>query len=246
MKIRAGWLLFGVLAYLGWLVATLPLALLAQGVREAGVPLQLQGESGSLWHGTAHQMNLPGLSLGGLRWDFTPTSLLRGRLGWDLAFRDEDGAAIARLTIGPGQRVELRDLSGRLAARRIAPLLPMPLGLNGDLVFDAVALELRRGRPVAAQGQLRWLEAALTAPMPFAIGSAELLLQTPEPGAGIAGRFRAEGPALDLQGELRTSDQGYRTESLLTPRQQELANWLQSMGQSQVGNAFRFVYEGGW
>jgi hypothetical protein len=246
LKIRAGWLLFGVLAYLGWLLATLPMALLVQQAREAGVPLQLQGESGSLWRGAARQLVLPGVTLGGLRWDFAPASLLRGRLGWDLAFRDEEGAAIARLAIGVGQRVELRDLSGRLAARRIAPLLPMNPGLAGDLVFDAVHLELRQGRPVAARGQLRWLEAALTAPMPFAIGSAELELQTPEAGEGIAGQYRAEGPALELQGQLLTSGEGYHTESLLTPRQKDLVDWLQALGQPRVGNAFRFVYEGNW
>ena len=246
MKIRAGWLLYGLLAYLGWLVATLPLALLVQGAREAGVPLQLQGESGSLWRGEARQLLLPNVSFGNVRWNFAPGGLWRGRLGWDLAFRDEGGAAIARLSVGPGERVELRELSGRLAARRVAPLLPMALGLSGDLVFDAVALELRQGRPVAARGHLRWLEAALSAPMPFAVGSAELELLTPESGTGIAGEYRAAGPALELQGRLQTTEQGYRTESLLTPRQQELADWLQAMGQPRVGDAYRFVYEGSW
>ena len=245
MKIRAGWLLYGLLAYLGWLVATLPLALLVQGAREAGVPLQLQGESGSLWRGAARQVGVPQLSLGNVTWRFAPTGLLRGRLAWELAFRDPGGAAIARLGIGIGQRLELRALSGKLAAQRVAPLLPMPLGLAGELVFDGVDLHLHQGRPVAASGQLRWLEAALTTPMPFLIGAAELDLQTPD-AAGIQGVYQAAGPALDLQGRLQTSAQGYRAESLLTPRQQELADWLQGMGQPRAGNAFRFVYEGNW
>ena len=247
MKIRAGWLLYGGLAYLGWLLATLPLAPLVQLARDAGAPLQLQGESGSLWRGEALQLAVAGFALGNPRWDFAPAALLRGRLAWDLSFRDADGAAIGRLAVGSGGRLELRALSGRLAARRIGPLLPMRPGLAGDLVFDGVDLRLRQGRPVAAGGQVRWLEAALTTPMPFVVGSAELELHTPEGDAGIAGVYQATGPDLEVRGQLSAGAAGYRTETLLTPRQAELGNWLRAMGMPRAGNnAFRVVYEGNW
>ncbi|MCW9057537.1 MAG: type II secretion system protein N [Gammaproteobacteria bacterium] len=246
MRIRAGWWLYAVLAYLGWLLATLPLAPLVQGAREAGVALQLQGETGTLWRGEALRLVVAGFSLGNPNWSFAPTALLRGRLAWDLSFRDADGAAIGRLAIGPGGRLELRELSGKLAARRIGPLLPMRPGLAGDLVLDAVTLHLRQGLPVAAHGQVRWLEAVLTSPMPFVIGAAEVELQTADGDAGIQGVYQAAGPDLELRGQLSTTAAGYRTESLLTPRQPQLANWLQSMGLARVGNAYRFVQEGSW
>lgn len=245
MNGRAGWLLYGVLAYLGWLLVTLPLAPLVQLAREAGAPLQLQGETGSLWQGRARQLQVAGFAVGNPEWSFAPAALLRGRLAWDLSFRDPGGAAIARLALGPGGRVELRDLSGKLAAGRIGPLLPMSPGLGGDLVFDAVDLRLRQGRPVAADGQVRWLEAAITTPMPFVVGSAELQLRPDE--AGIAGDYRATGADLTLEGTLATTPEGYRTETLLEPRQPQLVNWLRTMGLPQAGNnRFRYVYQGGW
>lgn len=245
MRGRVAWWVFAGVAYVGWLLVTLPLAPLLQAARSAGVPLQVYGESGNVWSGQAQQLVIRNLALGDVRWGFAPTDLLRGRLAFDVGFRDGGGAGVARLALGTGGRLVVTELSGKLAAQRVEPLLPMPLGLAGDLVFDDLSLVLRNGRPVAAQGQLRWVQAAVQSPVPVEIGAVELQLE--EGDQAIQGRYKGDGPAFALSGTLSAdAEQGYRTDTLLTPHQQEITDWLQGMGQPRVGKAFRFVYTGNW
>lgn len=125
------------------------------------------------------------------------------------------------------------------------PLLPLSPGLAGDLVFDDVSLTLRDGRPESARGQVRWLQAALSRPVPLEIGVVNL--EFPDAGQGLQGVYTGGGDAFTLEGTL-TADagQGYRTDTLITPLNQEVRGWLQGLGLSRAGSAYRAVFTGNW
>lgn len=121
MRKYAGWLALSLFAYVAWLLVTLPVAPVLRAAADAGIPVRLAGVSGDLWSGQASRLEVRGLYLGDVRWDFAPLALLRGRLAFDLEFRDSGGAGIARLALGGGGRVALENLSGKLEANRVAP-----------------------------------------------------------------------------------------------------------------------------
>lgn len=248
MRGRAGWLALALLAYVVWLLVKLPLQpLLGLAQESAPLPVQLHGVSGGPWSGRAQRVRVAGLSLDNLEWRFAPMGLLRGRLVYAVSFRDDDGAAIAELVWSPWGRMELASLSGKLEARRLAPLLAqaLPLELDGALVFDEAGLTLVDGGPAAAQGQVRWLAARVVAPLAIDLGQVELQLESAD--EGIAGHYQGQGDALSMRGSAQWHGDGrYHAEIFITPRSAELADLFSTTGQRTAQGAYRFVQEGQW
>ncbi len=248
LKRRYRWLLYAGLTYLAWLLVTLPVEPFLAYARSQQIPLLTLNEQGTLWSGQAEAMEIKGLVLGGVEWRIAPLSLLRGRLGYHLQFRDQGGEGQAWLGVDLTGRASLEDFTGRLAAQRVLPLLPLPMAatLGGDLVFEDVDLELMQGRPTSASGYLKWQEAQLLSPVPLDMGLVELELQ--ESDKGITGVYTGQGSAFVMEGTVQTDTAAgaYRSETLITPRSEEVADWLQGMGQARVGDAYRLAYEGQW
>ena len=71
--------LLGSAAFIVFLVATAPASLLAYAVQRT-TPIQLEGISGSLWHGAAQQVITPQLQFGPLIWRIHGWRLLLGML----------------------------------------------------------------------------------------------------------------------------------------------------------------------
>ncbi len=225
-------ILLGLLAYLGFLIATFPAgwayALAKPRLQPLGI--KLYAVEGTLWDGHVAAMEIQGRRLPELQWQLRPTALLLGRLH-------------THLDVGGGRlqgEVEL-SLDGRL---RLAPVTlhwPLPdllqrlqlaaLPLEGVIQGQMHRLEVVEGLPRVADGTLTWRGAASGPPMAAKLGDLQLVLETRDDG--IHGRFRDGGGPLGLGGSLRLSPDGaWRLELHLTPREGR---------QSPVGRLLAFL-----
>src|SRR5688572_16876313 len=75
--------LLGAAAFIIFLVCTAPASLLANAIQRAA-PVELEGVSGTLWHGAAQRVTAPDLELGPLNWRLHGWRLLLGQVSLSL------------------------------------------------------------------------------------------------------------------------------------------------------------------
>ncbi len=224
--------LLGLLAYLGFLIATFPAgwAYALAKPRLDPLGIKLYAVEGTVWDGRLGAMDIHGRRLPELQWRVRPTALLLGRLH-------------TRLDVGEGRLQGELELSvdGRLRLAPVAVHWPLPellqqlqlaaLPLEGVIQGQLQRLEIADGLPRAADGTLTWRGAASGPPMAAKLGDLQLVLETRDDG--IHGRFRDGGGPLGLGGSLRLAPDGaWRLELQLTPREGR---------QSPVGRLIAFL-----
>lgn len=191
---RLLWL--GIAGLFLFMLIRLPVGLFAGQLPQ---PWQLGEVSGSLWHGQATQLGTRGqLLLSGLRWDWQPGALLKGRLAWQVSAQHEQNRGHALLSVGAGGwRAEDVD-----AVLPLAPLLagdPQlgPLQIGGNLAVQAHKLSQSEWDGVAAT-----LSDAHSAVTPQANPFGSYRLQSKRNGADIAWQI------MPLQGTLQIDGSG--------------------------------------
>lgn len=115
--------------------------------------VSLDGLQGSVWSGSSHQLILSGTGVGRLQWQFLPSSLFSGGLGYDLRLDMPGGTLRARALARPGGALVLDGIEGSFPVTYL--VRGMRLGrLDGrvSLVMDRV--ELESGWPVGIQGNV--------------------------------------------------------------------------------------------
>jgi hypothetical protein len=149
MPTRRQWLAAGALFALTLLVR-LPLRWVAPLLPATVHCLQ---PSGSVWSGHCARAGAGGLLLGDVSWSLQPWLLPIGRLAAQVRSDDPNARIEAGLRIGPGGRLELREIKGNVAIA--SGLLPVfPDGWSGTLVLDVGAAEFRNGAPLRIVGVL--------------------------------------------------------------------------------------------
>jgi general secretion pathway protein N len=180
----------GIAAFLLFLVATLPASV---ALRFLPPDLTLEGLDGSIWRGGVANASWKGHSLGPIRWSNRPWRLPLLELNYALDYGPPDETVELDLAVHTGGRVQLSNLRGALPIARFQGFLT-PRGWSGRAELDVARLELRDGRPVAAEGTVH--VRGLSAPYAGSggLGDFELLLGAGSVGAeGIAGRLRDLG-----------------------------------------------------
>jgi hypothetical protein len=248
---RRSWryLLLGTVAYLVALAATFPAgralqlaapALAAANIRPAGV-------EGSIWSGRAASVLVDGrFPLEAVRWELDLLPLLAARLAGDWRAGIGTGGLQGGVSAA-GEQVTLSRMEGQLPIGAVAPLLPLPLPVAGDLTVNLVSLSLVAGRPAAAEGTIVWSRAAVTAPQAVALGDLRITL-TPREGGGISGRLSDGGGPLDLSGELTVEPGGaYRLSASVGTRPDAapaLVQALPLLGRKGPGGKYLITYNG--
>ena len=225
-------ILLGLLAYLGFLIATFPAgwayALAKPHLEPLGV--KLYAVEGTLWDGRVAALEIQGRRLPGLQWNLQPTALISGQLRAhiDLDHGHLDGEIAAR----PDGSLQAGPLEIHWPLPQLLQTLQLAaLQLDGVLQGRLERLEVQNGLPRAADGTLTWRGAATRLPMTAKLGDLQLLLETRNDG--IHGRFRDGGGPLGLGGTLQLSPDGaWRLELHLTPREGR---------QSPVGRLLAFL-----
>lgn len=213
--------LFAGVALLTWLAglaAQLPAAwalawFAPDGVTAAGV-------SGTLWQGRAARIETDApVAITGAEWDLSGWQLLRGRVAADTRFRVAGLEGNGYLASGPGDRIDVDDLSlrGSVAGAR-ALFSGQGVEPAGQLLLRVEAATLAAGRIERLTGRMQWSEAMLTAPFELELGAVRASVEPAGNGDGYALVLTGEGGALDIAGEVDLQPDGqYRADLRLTP-----------------------------
>ncbi|MBN7795437.1 type II secretion system protein N [Parahaliea mediterranea] len=196
------WMTFGalLLVFLLALAAAAPARLLPALLPPG--QLQMQGLSGSIWHGTASRclLNTPAgyLQLGRVEWRLRPLSLLWLAPSVDFDSQWGEQHISARATLHGAGDLGLRDVDARIDASLLRQLAPV--AVDGRFALMASRLRLRDGLPAGAEGRLVWEHGSWATPqMRLPLGS--YAVEFEQPGAGDA----LVGEVLTLDGPVRAA-----------------------------------------
>ncbi|MDE2090506.1 MAG: type II secretion system protein N [Gammaproteobacteria bacterium] len=212
---RWRWLLFGLITYGVFLLASLPAAYVVPQLPG----LQLTGVHGSPWSGKANQLLVQGVPLGSLRWRFDWQAPFTATLGYRLTLRAEGLEVRGRAAQGIAGKVFLRDITGYMPVSALDSWLPLPPhSLTGRLGLQLSRVVLVRNRPRVAEGSLTLTNAQLSWPANALLGNYRLTLHS-NTAQGIQGTLADTGGPLRLQGKLSvTIDGRYEVSGTLASR----------------------------
>ncbi|GGE42695.1 hypothetical protein GCM10007421_16050 [Halopseudomonas oceani] len=171
LKGRRLWLL-ATLVLLATLLCNVPAQLVWRQVQPyLPAKVELDGLTGTLWHGSVARMQVEGIDQGALEWRWQPSGLLAAELVLDLDWRPRDGQVQAILRLA-GNTVSLEQVRGRLSAASMAQVNKAPFVLQGDWLLDIPRLTLADLREVTeASGRIAWQDAGGGLPNPLALGN---------------------------------------------------------------------------
>lgn len=242
------YVLFGLVAYGVFLVATVPASRVYALVHEHLGAIQPARLEGSAWSGRAAGLRVGAAPLGDLSWSLSPLGLLTGRLGFDLALAGEGLQADGRLGVSwKGLPRQVQDLKGRIAAEHLTRLAGMAgVELRGTVAFELDQLTLERGRVTGATGRLRWDGAALHRPLSAPLGTLEATLENRD-GQVVAQVADQNGP-VGVDGTLVLGPDGrYQFRAALTPTERadpQLAQALAMLGRKDAQGTIQVAYSG--
>ncbi|HEX5055543.1 MAG TPA: type II secretion system protein N [Gammaproteobacteria bacterium] len=174
--------LLGGAAFIIFLVLTAPASLLAHAIRSA-LPVELEGVSGTLWHGAIQRVSAPeNLQLGPLSWRLHGWRLLRGEISLSLEIPADapnlSGKADAAVTIL--KTLYLSNVDLQADANWVFTQAALPIAAAGNFNLRIESAELRRGQLPLLHGQLEWQNARVVYPQQHALGAYRLIMH-PQP-----------------------------------------------------------------
>jgi general secretion pathway protein N len=220
----------GILALLGFVVATLPASVAGGQLARMGV--QTAALSGSIWSGTATGVAWRGAPLGRLDWRITPTALLQGRVAGHARITRDDGSLDSDFSAGFSGK-DLR-FSTATIALPIAALTALPLGMppgwQGTVSGQFEEIHVSAGWPVALRGSLDVDGLVAPPPRSALVGSYHAVFPHPRPQGSAATGAPLDPAALtarviDKQGPFSVDaqltlqrDRNFLLEGTLAPR----------------------------
>jgi general secretion pathway protein N len=259
VKLRTGWLVaLGVLALLGFALATLPATVLSGPLGRAG--LTASGFTGSVWSGTAHGFAWRGVELGDLDWTLAPLELLSGRAAGHLELARVDGAVDTDFDVALFGRRDLRLTNAKLQLPLDA-LAALPFGTakgwrgRATGVFEEV--RVADGWPVALQGTLDLDGLVAPPPRNTPVGSFHVVFPHPRPqpslsipadAGNLTAQVRDKAGSLAVDGQFTLSRaRNFSLEGTLAPRgpiPPDLARSLQLLGPADPAGRRQFSVGG--
>lgn len=239
------YLLLGLLAYALFLVWTFPADRAAALLRQQQPQLQLAGVTGTVWSGRAATVQYQGQRLARFRWQFQPLALFTGRLGFTIAFDGEGRSGSADIGLRPDGSVVVTDIDARLPLAELAPLLGMPVTLNGMAEIKLDELAFAAGAIQRAEGDIHWRQIAISEPVAQKFGDFSARFTTEE--GGVKAQFRDQGGPLQLEGTLRLTGGNYQFNAravVRDPQQALLRQALQSAGRLEADGRVTLEYSG--
>ena len=246
-----GWwkyLLIGFCGYLFFLLSGLPAQHVLGWVgTDTQKPLFTYGNvKGTLWRGKMEAVRLQGIPIDKLKWHFTPTELLFGRIGFDIQINHIGQQLEGTLAIGTGDLYRLEDISGRLPAEMIPPLIDLgQIGVGGLIDLDLQHLTVEAQQITSAEGKIKWLDSALLSPFPLKVGDLQAELLTDDEGA-VKAKVKDMGGATSVDGELSLNMNGnFRVSGDIKPGTESdpgLGSALKAVSKSQPDGSYRIDF----
>ena len=233
-----------VVAYVFFLIATLPASHAYGFFKDRVGSLHLYGIEGTLWSGHAAQADFRQRDLGQLRWELLARKLLLGRL--ELVLQSKNDTNQINLTIS-------RALTGRVRIRQLDAAVPLaelpglasfgPVKTQGLLNMDLRDVTVDDGIVTGGSGRMIWRGAGFAAPQPVALGDFEMNFSSD--ASGVKGVLRDTGGPLQAQGTLLLKpDAGYQFTGALAARDPQLAEGLKFLGTPGPNGAVNVTWSG--
>ena len=153
---RPWWLIaLGLAAALLLAIATLPASLLAGPLSRGG--LEAGALWGSVWNGRAQGLSWRSAPLGDLDWSVSPWSVLRGRIGGQVALGRPDGSLRSGYSVSLGGTLRLEDVQADLPVEMLSTLpIGMPRNWRGRLSGRFDEIESAAAGPPPCAGRSTW------------------------------------------------------------------------------------------
>ena len=199
--------LFGVAAFVLFLVLTAPASKLLPLLQPQLPGVQFSGISGSLWSGRAQLVQAGGVPLNDVRWHWRPLALFTGALEVGVEAQLSRQPLHAHAGLGLFSGAYAADVTGSMAASDLLFLSGMHLAeLSGQVDFDLDRVTGLGGGMPAVAGVVSWTPARVLAPLQLDLGKAQLETQI---DAGVThGRLVASGGVLGVNGDVTLNPDG--------------------------------------
>src|SRR5687768_74454 len=222
----------GVGAFVIFALVTLPASVVLSRLGSAGV--SASGVSGSIWNGKAQVLQVSGVNVGSVEWDLHVLPLFTLHLNADVKVSRVDGFASTGLSVGPGGKVTLKELTASLPLSAINN--PQLSGWNGQLNAKFARLTLDKGWPTEVDGTLDAIDVMGPPRKPANVGSYRVVF---DPAASTAEMLlgavsdAGNGP-LQISGTIKLKpDRSYEFDTFLATKPntpQNLARALEILG----------------
>jgi len=202
-------MLIGIAVYIPILLVTFPVARLTGALEHQVDGLTIQAVTGSVFAGQAGRLRFRANELGPVRWRFSPSGLLRGRLEYRLELTHPDHLGHASVGITPGGNLVGHDLDLQLQADPlINAVSPIAVSSSGRLALQLDSFALRDNRPQNISGMLEWQAAELRSPLALQLGDIQWALQSA--GDDLVARI-IRGGTLGASGDITLAPDGRYT-----------------------------------
>lgn len=214
------------------LVWTAPAELAYRVLRDRIAVLELDGISGSVWHGAAQRASSFGRALGTLEWRVAKAPLLSRRYAADLELAGERLHGAASIA-GGADDLTLRDLDFVLPAELLGPALDIPaLQFLGAVRLDVQEATVRGGLLESATGSAEWTELGIRGAAVATLPGLRAEFAPTAPGT-IDATLRDLGGPLAVAGTVRIAGGRFVSETSLSLREPnpQLEELLKFIGQ---------------
>ena len=198
---------FALLLYVAFLLATAPAALLSWGLSIAsGGIAALERPEGSIWRGEAAALQIDEPSAGSrryerIRWEWIATRLMSGEVAIAARIEDPSLRGSTELSIGAG-RIRLRNANFEMPVSALGWYQPRisTAGLSGMLRLDSPDFAVRKGGTLEGAATVLWSEVGTSLSSVRPLGNFLVHIV----GAGNSATFKIEsfdGGPLRVTGE---------------------------------------------
>lgn len=220
-----------VIAYIFFLIITLPATTLI-GLLDESVPqINIQGADGTLWGGSAQRITISSkYVIDNVNWSFCSWRLLTAEACIDLEATYQNKPIQGQLGIGITGALVARDLYAEMDAQSLGNLAGLPIGELGGLIsIQLESASWAHEKIPAAVGNIYWKNAAVIFTETARLGDVEITLAESDDFPLVA-TINNKGGQISLSGESHVSDDGsYNLELKLSPNNSASKNIRSSL-----------------
>jgi general secretion pathway protein N len=209
-------------------------------------PIELQGITGSVWHGQASSVVAMGVALGPGDWRIDRGAALRhAHAEGTISLRGTAVSGTASFQ-RRGDELVIRDAQARFPAALLSPALDIPaLMFTGWVEVKAPHAQALSGFLTQAQGEATWRDVGIAGAAQARLPGIAMTF-APKAGGGISADIRDLGGPLAIAGHVDLNLGAFVLEATLTLREDDpqLAEMLQYVGQRRPDGSSWLRVEG--
>ena len=242
------YILTGIIAYLVFLVTTLPASPVVNLVKK-DIPARIGSVSGTLWQGYASSIQSNnGIRLDNIYWTFLPSRLLLGKAAVSIDADLLNNTLSTEVAANITGKLSTKDLNLNLTAEDVASLVSLPIGeLSGDFNIMINHASWSKGSVPVVDGSITWNEATLTIAETVDLGKVSVLLHE-EATSPLSAKLNNTDGDLHLDGNVTTTETGaYELLLKMKPAanaSSNIANSLAMFARRKPDGSYEFTNKG--